>query len=43
MMPEPIPVETFRNALLIILEEIFEKAHGYLLDPETSQPVEKRL
>ncbi len=31
-----IPVEAFRGGLLIILEEVFEQAHGYLLDPATS-------
>jgi hypothetical protein len=35
-MAEQIPVETFRNSLLIVLEETFERVHGYFLDPETS-------
>lgn len=35
-MAGQIPVETFRGGLLVVLEEIFEQVHGYLLDPETS-------
>ncbi len=35
-MAGSIPAETFRNSVLIILEEIFEQVHGYLLDKETS-------
>jgi hypothetical protein len=31
-----IPVEAFRGGLLVILEEVFERVHGYLLDPGTS-------
>lgn len=35
-MTEQIPVEMFRQSLLIVLDEIFESVHGYLLDPNTS-------
>ena len=35
-MTGQIPVEVFRRGLLIILGEIFEQVHGYLLDPGTS-------
>lgn len=31
-----MPIETFRGGLLVVLEEIFEQGHGYLLDPGTS-------
>jgi len=30
-----IPVETFRGGLLIVLEELFEQVHGYVLDRGT--------
>jgi hypothetical protein len=35
-MTEPIQIADFRTGLLTILEEVFERVHGYLLDPETS-------
>jgi hypothetical protein len=35
-MSGSIPVEAFRNSFLIVLEELFEQVHGYLLDRETS-------
>lgn len=35
-MAGSISVETFRGGLLTIFEEIFERVHGYLLDPGTS-------
>ena len=31
-----IPVDTFRGGLLVVLEELFERVHGYVLDPGTS-------
>jgi hypothetical protein len=31
-----IPVETFRGGLLIVLDELFENVHSYVLDPGTS-------
>ena len=31
-----IPVETFRNAVIGLLEETFESVHGYYLDKKTS-------
>lgn len=35
-MSAPIPLETFRGGLLMILTELFEDVHGYVLDPGTS-------
>jgi hypothetical protein len=35
-MAEQIPVEMFRTSILTNLEEIFEKVHGYMLDPGDS-------
>jgi hypothetical protein len=32
-MDGQVPVETLRGELLAVLEEIFAKVHGYLLDP----------
>lgn len=34
-MAEQIPVEIFRANVVTYLEEIFEKVHGYVLDPGT--------
>ena len=31
-----IPIETFRNAVIGLLEETFETVHGYFLDKKTS-------
>jgi hypothetical protein len=31
-----IPVETFRGGLLMVLDELFEQVHGFVLDPGTS-------
>jgi hypothetical protein len=31
-----IPVETFRGGLLMVLDELFENVHSYVLDPGTS-------
>jgi hypothetical protein len=33
---DQIPIDDFRNALLVCLEEAFEHVHGYFLDKETS-------
>ena len=35
-MATPILVEAFRGGLLLVLEEIFEKVHGAMLDPGDS-------
>src|SRR5688500_378266 len=35
-MATEIPVEAFRGGLLLVLEEIFEKVHGAMLDPGDS-------
>src|SRR5688572_11259922 len=34
-MADQIQIDAFRSGLLTVLEEIFEKVHGILLDPET--------
>jgi hypothetical protein len=35
-MATQIPVEMLRTGILTVLEEIFEKVHGYMLDPGDS-------
>ena len=35
-MTGTVPVTAFRGGLLVILDEVFEQVHGYLLDPGTS-------
>ncbi len=35
-MAGAISIQAYRHGLLVVLEEVFERVHGYLLDPGTS-------